>query len=202
MLPFCIGVFLMLAPVAPPLALTAAATQTKATPKTGKPSAAARKPAARKPSTTARKSPPRKPTTTTRKPATTARKATPSKAKAKRTLSRRAPVRRTTRRKPAVAAKPRVPIQPASERLVEIQAALAKAGYLQGEPTGKWDDGSIAAMKRFQQEHSIPSTGKINSLSLIALGLGPVRGPAPGAGSVLVPTDTETPAPTNPTADR
>lgn len=128
--------------------------------------------------TSAKKAPAaKKPVAAAKKPA--ARKAAP----AKRTS--RAPVRRTTRRQPASAAKPRVPLQPGAERLTEIQSALAGAGYLESEPNGKWDDTTVAAMKRFQQEHAIPATGKINSLSLIALGLGPKRGPSPGSASVL-----------------
>jgi len=82
-------------------------------------------------------------------------------------------------------------VQPASDRLSEVQTALAGAGYYNGNPTGRWDDSSIAAMKRFQAEHAIPSTGKINSLSLIALGLGPKRGPAPGSASVLASPSAE-----------
>ena len=34
---------------------------------------------------------------------------------------------------------------------------------------------SVDAMKRFQADQKISSSGKINSLSLIALGLGPKR---------------------------
>ncbi|MCW5964985.1 MAG: peptidoglycan-binding protein [Bryobacterales bacterium] len=111
-------------------------------------------------------------------------------------------MRRTTRRQAATAARPRVPLQPSAERLLEIQTALSKAGYLQAEPSGKWDDNSIAAMKRFQAEHSIPASGKINSLSLIALGLGPERGPAPGSDSVLEAPTSDAPAVPSSSADR
>ncbi len=41
--------------------------------------------------------------------------------------------------------------------------------------TGQWTPASIEALKRFQFDQNIESTGKINSLSLIALGLGPKR---------------------------
>jgi hypothetical protein len=46
---------------------------------------------------------------------------------------------------------------------------------MKGEPTGSWGPKSADALKRFQQEQKIDATGKINSLSLIALGLGPKR---------------------------
>lgn len=167
--------------------------------------ATAKKPAARK--TTTAKKPAGSKTSAAKKPAGTkaasakkpaARKTTAAKKPAARktTASKSRPsqgARRTTRRRSATATKPRVPLQPSAERLTEVQTALAGAGYLQAAPTGKWDDSSIAAMKRFQEEHSIPATGKINSLSLIALGLGPKRGPAPGNTSVLAPSPAETP---------
>jgi hypothetical protein len=63
---------------------------------------------------------------------------------------------------------------PTSDRYREIQQALVAKGYLKPEDaTGVWSQGSVDALKRFQAEQKIESTGKINSLSLIALGLGP-----------------------------
>jgi peptidoglycan hydrolase-like protein with peptidoglycan-binding domain len=57
---------------------------------------------------------------------------------------------------------------------MEIQRALADRGYLEATaPTGIWDAASIAALKKFQQEQNLTASGKIDSLSLIALGLGP-----------------------------
>ena len=38
---------------------------------------------------------------------------------------------------------------------------------------GTWDQASADALKRFQTEQNLECTGKIDSLSLIALGLGP-----------------------------
>jgi peptidoglycan hydrolase-like protein with peptidoglycan-binding domain len=69
---------------------------------------------------------------------------------------------------------------PAPERYKEIQDALAAKGYLKPEDAnGTWGPGSADALKKFQQEQNIEATGKINSLSLIALGLGPKRDAAP-----------------------
>jgi len=67
------------------------------------------------------------------------------------------------------------PAQPSADRYKEIQSALAQKGYLHGEPSGTWDAESIDAMKRFQKEQNLDADGKLNSLSLIALGLGPKR---------------------------
>lgn len=64
---------------------------------------------------------------------------------------------------------------PSQERFNEIQQALVARGFLTTPPTGVWDKDSIDAMKRFQAEQSLPPTGKVTSLSLIALGLGPKR---------------------------
>jgi peptidoglycan hydrolase-like protein with peptidoglycan-binding domain len=62
---------------------------------------------------------------------------------------------------------------PTPERYKEIQDALAKKGYLRGEATGAWDQESADALRRFQQDQNLQPSGKLNSLSIIALGLGP-----------------------------
>jgi hypothetical protein len=63
-------------------------------------------------------------------------------------------------------------LAPTPDRYKEIQSALAKRGYLNGSPTGVWDAQSADALKHFQQDQNLEPTGKLNSLSLIALGLG------------------------------
>lgn len=64
---------------------------------------------------------------------------------------------------------------PSPERYKEIQQALASKGYFQGEPTGEWGPDSVDALKRFQTAQNLTPDGRIGSLSLIALGLGPKR---------------------------
>jgi hypothetical protein len=65
---------------------------------------------------------------------------------------------------------------PTPERYRQIQEALAAKGHLRPEDvTGSWNQTSVEALKKFQREQNIESNGKINSLSLIALGLGPKR---------------------------
>jgi hypothetical protein len=69
-------------------------------------------------------------------------------------------------------------LAPTPERYKEIQEALAAKGYLKLEDaTGTWTPASVDALKKFQAGQNLDSTGKINSLSLIALGLGPKREP-------------------------
>ena len=64
---------------------------------------------------------------------------------------------------------------PTPERYKEIQQALASKGYFRGEPNGAWGLDSQEALKRFQSDQNLTPDGKIGSLSLIALGLGPKR---------------------------
>jgi peptidoglycan hydrolase-like protein with peptidoglycan-binding domain len=64
---------------------------------------------------------------------------------------------------------------PSPERYKEIQQALASKGFFQGEPTGEWGPDSVDSLKRFQTAQSLTPDGRIGSLSLIALGLGPKR---------------------------
>ncbi|MGH9721137.1 MAG: peptidoglycan-binding domain-containing protein [Bryobacteraceae bacterium] len=64
--------------------------------------------------------------------------------------------------------------QPTPERYKEIQSALASRGYLEGgAANGVWRESSVDALKRFQQDQNLEPSGRITSLSLIALGLGP-----------------------------
>ena len=84
----------------------------------------------------------------------------------------RKPVARTTWRNRQMA--------PSPERYKEVQGALVSKGYLKPEEAGgAWGQSSTDALKRFQADQNLESNGKINSLSLIALGLGPKHDAAP-----------------------
>ncbi len=72
-----------------------------------------------------------------------------------------------------------LPAAPTPERYQQIQQALASRGYFQGEANGTWNSDSVDALKRFQADQNLPPDGKLTSLSLIAMGLGPKRTPAP-----------------------
>jgi hypothetical protein len=56
--------------------------------------------------------------------------------------------------------------------------------------SGQWGDDSIDALKRFQADQKLPDDGKINSLSLIGLGLGPKH----NGNSVTSASGVESPA--------
>jgi len=104
--------------------------------------------------------------------ATPVRRTTATTAAARRTSTRKAPVVRTTWRTRQAA--------PSADRYREIQEALAARGYLSpAEANGTWGPSSTEALKRFQAEQTLGSTGKIDSLSLIALGLGPKHDSSP-----------------------
>jgi hypothetical protein len=54
---------------------------------------------------------------------------------------------------------------------MELQSKLAKAGYYAGEPSGKWDDKTIAALKEYQAANNLPVTGTLNPETIRKLGL-------------------------------
>jgi peptidoglycan hydrolase-like protein with peptidoglycan-binding domain len=59
------------------------------------------------------------------------------------------------------------------ERARQIQAALIREHYMSGEPSGKWDDSSQQAMRRYQADQGWQSKSIPDSRALIRLGLGP-----------------------------
>lgn len=73
--------------------------------------------------------------------------------------------RHTARREPTQKA-------PTSDRVTEIQTALQREGFYQGEPSGKWDAGTQDAMRRFQESRGMTGSGKLDAPSLQKLGLG------------------------------
>ena len=60
-----------------------------------------------------------------------------------------------------------------TERVREIQAALIREKYLNGQPNGVWDARSKAAMQKFQSDQGWQSKVVPDSRALIKLGLGP-----------------------------
>ncbi|HWQ52340.1 MAG TPA: peptidoglycan-binding domain-containing protein [Bryobacteraceae bacterium] len=78
-------------------------------------------------------------------------------------------------------------LAPEPERYREIQQALIDKGYLQGPASGQWNQESADALRRFQREQNLEPNGKINSLSIIALGLGPKYDTASSAPVQLTP---------------
>jgi hypothetical protein len=60
-----------------------------------------------------------------------------------------------------------------STRAREIQEALIREHYMQGEPSGTWDAATQSAMQRYQADQGWQSKTTPDSRALIKLGLGP-----------------------------
>jgi hypothetical protein len=79
-------------------------------------------------------------------------------------------------------------------RAAEIQAALVKAGYLSGTPSGHWDAASVAAMTKVQADNGWQTKLVPDSRALIKLGLGPStasRDLVAGPSASLVPAQSD-----------
>ncbi|MDE3136984.1 MAG: peptidoglycan-binding protein [Acidobacteriota bacterium] len=55
------------------------------------------------------------------------------------------------------------------EGMSQMQGALVQAGFLHSAPSGKWDKGTIAAVRQFQVASGIPSTGRLDTLTVLKL---------------------------------
>jgi peptidoglycan hydrolase-like protein with peptidoglycan-binding domain len=62
-----------------------------------------------------------------------------------------------------------------SERAREIQTALIRERYLDGEPTGVWDSRTREALSRYQGDNGWQTKVTPDSRALIKLGLGPTH---------------------------
>src|SRR6266550_5140878 len=60
-----------------------------------------------------------------------------------------------------------------AERTLQIQEALIREHYMEGKPSGKWDDATQAALRRYQADQGWQSKSIPDSRALIKLGLGP-----------------------------
>lgn len=118
-------------------------------------------------------------------PAAPAQSTTSSAKKPSHSRGRYVKGRRSTRK-----TGPSYQLHPDSERYQEIQKALAERGYFKGEVNGQWGDDSVEALKHFQMDQKLPNDGKINSLSLIGLGLGPKH----NGSAVTPPNSAATPS--------
>jgi peptidoglycan hydrolase-like protein with peptidoglycan-binding domain len=98
--------------------------------------------------------------------------------------------KKTTSSKSRVKPKPASQKAPTPDRIREIQSALQREGAYQSEPTGKWDDSTVEAMKTFQDKNGMTATGKIDALTLEKLGLG---SPTSGEGAPVPPASTVKP---------
>lgn len=102
-------------------------------------------------------------------------KAVSAKSLGKSAKTRRASKRRSSKRRARRRRSRRRRGQQAIDaaRTREIQAALIRERYLEGEPSGKWDSRSQQAMARYQRDHGWQDKVTPDARALIKLGLGP-----------------------------
>ena len=90
--------------------------------------------------------------------------------------------------------KTRAQMAPTPDRIKEIQSALQREGAYDGQPTGRWDEPTADAMKKYQDKNGLNPTGKIDARSLQKLGLGSETAgkgaPVPTASSTHSPSQT------------
>lgn len=80
-----------------------------------------------------------------------------------------------TSHKTAAVRKPRLHGQQAidSERVTQIQQALIREHYMNGEANGNWDTDTVSAMQKYQSDHGWQTRLMPDSRALKTLGLGP-----------------------------
>ena len=68
------------------------------------------------------------------------------------------------------------------DRVTQIQQALVREHYLNGDPNGNWDSTTVAAMQKYQADHGWQTKLMPDSRALKSLGLGPDYSGALNAG--------------------
>jgi photosystem II stability/assembly factor-like uncharacterized protein len=101
---------------------------------------------------------------------------------------KKTPVKKSAKVAAATTAKRRVVATP-SDTIMEAQEALLAAGYHLGEPDGKPGPATTAALKKFQVDRHLPATGKLDAITLAALGIGKGSDPEASERSDLILAD-------------
>lgn len=104
---------------------------------------------------------------------------------------KKAPARKTTKSKTTIStvATKRRTGPTLTEITMQAQEALKAAGYHLGEPDGKPGPETTAALKKFQGDRHLPVTGKLDSITLAALGVGKSSDPSAAARTDLIIAD-------------
>jgi photosystem II stability/assembly factor-like uncharacterized protein len=100
---------------------------------------------------------------------------------------KKAPLKKTTR-STAAATKRRTagPTQTPTETIMQAQDALKAAGYQLGESDGKAGPTTTIAVKKFQGDRQLPVTGKFDSITLAALGVGKNSDPSVAQSDLII----------------
>jgi peptidoglycan hydrolase-like protein with peptidoglycan-binding domain len=75
------------------------------------------------------------------------------------------------------------------EAILQAQEALKASGYYRVEPDGKGGPATTAALKKFQTDRHLPVTGKLDAITLGALGIGKPSDPEAGEKSDFILPD-------------
>src|SRR5690348_229748 len=93
---------------------------------------------------------------------------TPEKKKAPATAKRGTRATASVARRPATrTTAPKID----QDAILQMQQTLNDAGYHLGEPDGKLGPSTTAALKKFQTDRHLPVTGKLDTITLAALGI-------------------------------
>jgi peptidoglycan hydrolase-like protein with peptidoglycan-binding domain len=57
------------------------------------------------------------------------------------------------------------------EQVTRAQAVLQQRGFYRGEPTGKLDDATRAALRKYQESEGLKVTGTLNAVTLDKMGI-------------------------------
>ena len=102
---------------------------------------------------------------------------------------KKAPARKTTRSKTTkttAAVTKRRTGPTLAEITTQAQEALIAAGYHIGEADGRAGPATTAAVKKFQGDRHLPVTGKLDSITLAALGVGKGSDPSAGSSDLII----------------
>jgi len=101
--------------------------------------------------------------------------ATPPEKQSSKSKTHSSKLHKSSHRSGKKARKPRGQQAIDSQRAKEIQDALLREHYLNGEPSGTWDAATQAAMRKYQADQGWQTKVIPDSRALIRLGLGPSR---------------------------
>ncbi len=73
--------------------------------------------------------------------------------------------------KTATTAKKPAPFRPTKAQIEEVQTILKEKKLYNGEPSGKYDDGTRAGIKSFQKDNGLATTGTLNRATLEKFGV-------------------------------
>lgn len=96
------------------------------------------------------------------------------------------PVKKTTKSTVAIKRRTAGPTQTLTDTIKQAQDALKAAGYQLGESDGKAGPTTTIAVKKFQGDRQLPVTGKLDSITLAALGVGKSSDPSVAQSDLII----------------